>query len=92
MNKLFICFVGFLVIMGSFDGAAAFHRFFLGEAPLAPSPTTWTKAVCNDNYCMDVEITCRDGNVIAINPLPHCVYYPRDWQYARSEKYENRLC
>ncbi len=34
---------------------------------------TWTKAICNDNECIDVLIHCSDGKVESIEPASKLV-------------------
>lgn len=37
--------------------------------------SAWTKAICNNNRCIDVLITCRGGNVAGIKPVSDMIYF-----------------
>lgn len=55
--------------------------------------TMWTKAVCNEeNYCIDVQITCEEDRVVDIKPVAEGIYFSRDWEDPRPEEFRNKLC
>jgi hypothetical protein len=53
----------------------------------------WTKAICNDNnYCLDVRITCINGNVVDVTPQSEGVYFSGGWRDPRPEEFRKELC
>ena len=55
--------------------------------------TMWTKAVCNEeNYCIDVQITCEGDKVVDITPVAEGIYFSSDWEDPRPEEFRNKLC
>jgi len=53
----------------------------------------WTKAVCNEeNYCIDIQITCKGDNVIDISPGEKGVYFPDNWIDLRPNNIVNKWC
>ncbi len=63
------------------------------EDPFDSRTTVWTKAICNEeNYCIDVIITCKDSDVIGMKPTGEGVYFSKDWVDPRSEVFVNEWC
>ena len=62
--------------------------------PKQKIPTSsWTKAVCNEeNYCLDVHITCGDNEVIDIKPTGEGAYFPEDWEDPRPIEMIEKWC
>ncbi len=55
--------------------------------------TMWTKAVCNEeNYCIDVQITCEGDRVVDIKPVAEGIYFSREWEDPRPEEFRDKLC
>jgi hypothetical protein len=53
----------------------------------------WTKAICNEeNYCIDVQITCGENEVIDIKPTGEEVNHPKDWIDPRPIEMIERWC
>ena len=52
----------------------------------------WMKAICSGNYCIDVKITCEDGRLTNIEPVPEGVYFSGDWEDPRPEEFKNKWC
>lgn len=50
------------------------------------------KAICSGNYCIDVKITCVNGELIDIEPIPEGVYFSGDWEDPRPEEFKNKWC
>ena len=40
---------------------------------------TYTKAICKENKCVDVLITCEDGKVVGMEPVSDFVEHPEEW-------------
>ena len=52
-----------------------------------------TRAICNeDNYCIDIKITCVGGELVKIVPIPDGVYFSGDWEDPRPEDVRNEWC
>jgi len=53
----------------------------------------WTKAICNErNYCIDVQITCANGNLVDLKPLGEGVYFSGKWKDPRPEESRSEWC
>jgi len=57
------------------------------------SISTRTKAICNeDNYCVDVLITCNGSKVVDIKPVDGGVYFTEDWEDPRPIEVIEKWC
>ena len=55
--------------------------------------STWTKAICNEeNYCLDVQITCSEDRIIDVKPMGEGTYFPDDWEDPRPIGMIERWC
>jgi len=55
--------------------------------------SSWTKAICtDDNYCIDVQITCVDGQVTDLKPMGPGVQFSSDWRDRRPEELKDDIC
>lgn len=55
--------------------------------------STWTKAICNEeNYCIDVQITCENNKIVDIKPTGEGVYLPEDWEDPRPVEQLQKWC
>jgi len=62
------------------------------ESKVVPT-STWTKAICNEeNYCLDVQITCGDNGVIDIKPTGEGAHFPINWEDPRSIEIIKKWC
>jgi hypothetical protein len=53
----------------------------------------WTKAICNEkNYCLDVQITCINSQVVDIKPQSEGIYFSGNWRDPRPEDAKSELC
>jgi len=58
-------------------------------------PYTWshTKAVCDsDNYCEDIEIFCKEKEIVKWRFTGYAIKFPETWQDQRDEKTKNKIC
>ncbi|MCG2718526.1 MAG: hypothetical protein L6408_06820 [Nanoarchaeota archaeon] len=54
---------------------------------------TWTKAICNEeNYCIDILITCEGSKVVNLKPFPEGVHFSKEWEDSRPEAFRSVLC
>ena len=62
--------------------------------PKQTIPTsTWTKAVCNEkNYCLDVQITCNEDEIIDVIPTGEGAYFPENWVDPRPIEIIEKWC
>ena len=66
-------------------------------SPTASAPkqdvSAWTKAICTeDNYCIDVRITCVDGKVTEIKPMGSGVQFSGAWKDRRPDELKDGIC
>jgi len=62
------------------------------EPKIVPT-STWTKAVCNEeNYCLDIQITCEDDRIIDVKPTGEGAYFPEDWEDPRPVEIIEKWC
>jgi len=73
--------------------------FFIVVNAVKPEPknkvptSTWTKAICNEeNYCLDIQITCEENGVIDIKPTGEGSYFPKDWEDPRPVEIVEKWC
>jgi len=81
MNKMYIL-LGVLIVLAFFAGffVNRFSSGISGSVIYETGNYTWTKAVCNsENWCMDVVISCADGNVVGIEPVDSLVKHGENW-------------
>jgi hypothetical protein len=43
----------------------------------------WTTAICDGNECRDFKVTCKDGNVLDLEPITGFVTFGENWQDKR---------
>jgi len=41
---------------------------------------SYTTAICNENKCIDVLITCQGNQIISLTPTSDLVELPKDWE------------
>ena len=59
----------------------------------AKNTISWVKAICSkNNYCIDVMITCENGRLTGIEPVPDGIYFPEAWDDPRPEDLLNKWC
>jgi len=62
------------------------------EPKVVPT-STWTKAICNEeNYCLDVQITCSEDKIIDIKPTGEGAYFPESWIEPRPIELIQKWC
>jgi len=62
------------------------------EPKVVPT-STWTKAICNEeNYCLDIQITCSGDEIIDIKPTGEGAYFPKDWEDLRPVEIIEKWC
>ena len=85
MNRKWI--VVALIVIAFVFGLLASKFVFTGNAVKDVSANyTWTKAICDrDNNCIDVEISCENGNVVKVVPVTGIVDHPKNWSDPRGE-------
>jgi hypothetical protein len=55
--------------------------------------STWTKAVCNEkNYCLDIQITCSEDEIIDIKPTGEGAYFSESWADPRPIEIIRKWC
>jgi len=53
---------------------------------------SFTKAICQDNYCQDYEIVCINKTLISLKPLTEMARFPDSWQDPRTSEDRDKLC
>ena len=91
MRKAVIILVLLLIVLAFFVGLFISKISFTGNV-VQDNSYSWTKALCNsDNECMDVEITCNNGQVSSIVPISKLVVHSDDWKDPRGSL-ADKLC
>lgn len=55
--------------------------------------SAWTKAICdNNNFCIDVLITCENGKVVALMPIMNGTRFSGGWEDPRPEELKDAFC
>lgn len=57
-----------------------------------PNTYSFTKAICENNVCIDYTIACKGGNVTSITPVSDPVELPPAWQDPRTQEDIDKLC
>ena len=53
----------------------------------------WTKAICNEAYCQDYEIKCKENQIVSKTPITGAmITISKDWEDPRDEFVQNKLC
>jgi predicted Holliday junction resolvase-like endonuclease len=53
----------------------------------------WTKAICNDSYCQDYEIYCKNQEVVHLKPITGAILViDKDWQDSRPLELQELMC
>jgi hypothetical protein len=53
----------------------------------------WTKAICNDEYCQDYEIRCKDNKVVSKTPITGAILIiDSDWKDPRDTEFRELMC
>lgn len=87
VNKLFlIAVIAFLLglSIGVIIGRIDFSGSLTGDVVL--DEHTYTRAICNENKCIDVVITCFGGEVVSISPISELVNMGEDWEDIRNNE------
>jgi hypothetical protein len=53
----------------------------------------WTKAICNENYCQDYKIYCKDEKLIKQTPITGAtMQIDNDWIDPRPIEHQEKIC
>lgn len=53
----------------------------------------WTKAICNEEFCQDYEIHCKDNKVISQTPITGAILVvDKNWEDPRPKEMQEQLC
>jgi len=92
-SKILKIFLIALLILLAFISGLLLQKFVLTGSAVADinnisdNEYSWTRAICNDNNdCLDILISCKNGNVIDIKPASDFVRYPLQWEDLREEE------
>ncbi|GIU68730.1 MAG: hypothetical protein KatS3mg001_580 [Candidatus Pacearchaeota archaeon] len=54
---------------------------------------SFTKAICNNNFCQDFEVFCKDKTIIEMKPITGAfMQIDKEWKDPRDEETKNRFC
>lgn len=67
---LVICFILFVLGIGVGFGISKIN---LTGNVVSGEEYSYTKAVCNENKCVDVLVDCRDGEVLSLKPMSEVI-------------------
>jgi hypothetical protein len=55
--------------------------------------SSFTKAVCKDNFCQDYLFNCKDNQITSINPITGAaIQFNKQWQDPRTIQQINKSC
>jgi hypothetical protein len=53
----------------------------------------WTKAICNDSYCQDYQIYCKNNEVVHLKPITGAILViDNNWQDPRTKEFQELMC
>jgi hypothetical protein len=89
-QKIIIATVGLILLII----LLSFNVIGLASAESSHNYThSWTKAICNENYCQDYEIYCDGDKLVSQTPITGAVMsIPKDWVDPRNESNRERVC
>ena len=47
---------------------------------------SFTKAICDDNFCEDYEIVCKNKNILSMSATGFAVQFAENWEDPRTEE------
>ena len=78
MKKLAITVIG-VFVLGLFLGFLA-SKLGITRETIKEEEYSWTRAICNqENECIDVIVSCRNGKVAGIEPILYKVKHAENW-------------
>lgn len=54
--------------------------------------SSWTKAVCDGNSCIDINITCAGDKVISMELSSDLKKFPPSWKDLRTQEELEKIC
>jgi hypothetical protein len=77
LDKRKYLIIGILIIvaflLGYFSGKIFAFPGLIGKV-IQENEYTWTKAICNSGKCIDVLVTCKNGQVASLKPVSEVQY------------------
>ena len=53
----------------------------------------WTKAICNESFCQDYEIRCKNNQLVSQTPITGAILViDNDWEDPRPKEMQEFLC
>jgi len=88
--------VAVLVILVSAILALVFNPYNIVGAVIGYETVSnnysFTKAICDDEYCQDYEIVCENGSLVSQEPVTGLVPISDTWEDPRTSEQINRVC
>ncbi len=73
--------------MGFLLGLALDNFVFTGKViEEIPKSYTYTRAICDNNECIDILIECFNGEVKSLKPVSELVKFDKSWEDFRQEE------
>ena len=53
----------------------------------------WTKAICNESFCQDYKIKCKNDKLVSKTPITGAIMtIDNNWEDPRDKAIQNKLC
>jgi hypothetical protein len=55
--------------------------------------TMWTKAICNEKYCQDYKIKCKNSKLVSKTPITGAIMtIDQNWEDPRTKEMQDLVC
>ena len=63
-----------------------------GQTVKTSEKYSFTKAVCDGNSCIDVNISCEGDKIVSLELSSDLKEFPENWEDPRTEEEKEKLC
>ncbi len=93
MKKILIITIITILIALAFFAGFYLNKGLTAQVVNVPENNyTFTKAVCEDNKCVDVRISCKGDSLTNIELISDVQEFSPNWVDPRTEEEKNKLC
>ena len=92
MSKIFLITI-ILILIISILTLSQTQLIKLNQKPISLNLSSFTKAVCENNYCQDYLFECNDTKITAISPITGAaVQFDNKWKDPRNKNQIAKTC